>query len=70
MNPKMENMKALEQLESMKRKDEVELNRTKQRIIAELKNTDKSNIRNSVSEQPKKERLGFLWRLKRVLGMQ
>jgi hypothetical protein len=69
MNPKMENMKALEQLENMKRKDEVELNRTKQRIIAELKNTDKSNIRNSVSEQPKKERLGFLWRLKRVLGM-
>lgn len=70
MNPKMENMKALEQLENMKRKDEVELNRTKQRIIAEIKNTDKTNVRNSVSAQPKKEKLGFLWRLKRVLGMQ
>lgn len=70
MNPKMESMKALEQLESMKLKDAAEIERKKHKVIAEIKNTDKSKIKNSVMIQPKKEKLGFLWRLKRVLGMQ
>ena len=70
MNPKMESMKALEQLENMKLRDAADIERNRKKIIADITRADKTKVRNTIMSEPKKEKLGFLWRLKKVLGMQ
>lgn len=51
-------------------KDKAEITRHKEKLIQSITSIDKESISNTVvkvTEEPKK--FGFIWRLKKVLGM-